>query len=105
MPSNLELVREQKSFDRFCWFLFCRMNLGLFFSPLQDVIKTRLQVQGKSNVNNSTQYTGAWDAAKSIFQQEGVTGFTRGMTSRMLWVAPSAMIMFTTYDQIMKRLT
>jgi hypothetical protein len=69
-----------------------------------DVIKTRLQVQGKSNVNNSTQYTGAWDAAKSIYKQEGVTGFTRGMTSRMLWVAPSAMIMFTTYDQIMKRL-
>lgn len=64
-----------------------------------DVIKTRLQVQGKNK-----QYSGAWDAAKKIYAHEGVKGLTSGITSRMLWVAPSATIMFTTYDQIMKRL-
>ena len=69
---------------------------------MQDVVKTRLQVQGKSNVHSTTQYSGAWDAAKTIYKHEGMGGFTRGMTS--LWVAPSAMIMFTAYDQIMKRL-
>lgn len=66
---------------------------------IQDVIKTRLQVQGKKK-----QYSGAWDAAKKIYSHEGYRGFTSGMTSRMLWVAPSATIMFTTYDQLMKRL-
>lgn len=64
-----------------------------------DVIKTRLQVQGKNK-----QYSGAWDAAKKIYSHEGARGFTSGITSRMLWVAPSATIMFTTYDQLMKRL-
>ncbi|KAG0558748.1 hypothetical protein KC19_10G051000 [Ceratodon purpureus] len=67
-----------------------------------DVIKTRLQVQGKSNVHSTTEYSGAWDAARTIYKHEGMGGFARGMTSRMLWVAPSAMIMFTTYDQMMK---
>ena len=66
------------------------------------MIKTRSQVQGKSNVHSTTQYAGAWDAARSIYMHEGMGGFARGMTSRMMWVAPSAMIMFTTYDQIMK---
>lgn len=66
---------------------------------VQDVIKTRLQVQGKNK-----QYSGAWDAAKKIYSHEGARGFTSGITSRMLWVAPSATIMFTTYDQLMKRL-
>ncbi|BBN16303.1 hypothetical protein MPTK1_7g05190 [Marchantia polymorpha subsp. ruderalis] len=68
-----------------------------------DIIKTRLQVQGKSNVNSSTHYNGALDAARSIYRKEGVRGFTKGMSSRVLWVAPSATIMFTTYDQLMKR--
>lgn len=72
---------------------------------VQDVVKTRLQVQGKSNVNSTTQYNGAWDAARTIYKHEGYKGFTKGMTSRMLWVAPSATIMFTTYDQLMKRMT
>jgi len=66
------------------------------------VIKTRIQVQGKSNVISKTQYSGAWDAAKVIYRDEGMTGFAKGMTSRMLWVAPSVMICFTTYDQLMK---
>lgn len=72
---------------------------------MQDVIKTRLQVQGKSNVQDSTHYNGAWDAARTIYRKEGLKGFTHGMSSRMLWVAPSAMVMFTTYDQLMKQLT
>ena len=73
-------------------------------NKLQDVIKTRLQVQGKSNASNSTQYTGAIDAALSIMRKEGFKGFLGGISSRVFWIAPSSMIMFTTYDQLMKRL-
>eukprot|EP00249_Psilotum_nudum_P029082 c39297_g1_i1 orf=326-1261(+) len=68
-----------------------------------DIVKTRLQVQGKSNVSSCTQYSGAIDAARSILKREGLKGFTCGITSRILWIAPSSMIMFTTYDQLMKR--
>lgn len=67
-----------------------------------DVVKTRLQVQGKSNVASSTAYKGPMDAFRSIMRTEGLAGFTGGMTSRVLWVAPSTMIMFTAYDQLMK---
>lgn len=82
---------------------FCSAFAASLTNPM-DVIKTRIQVQGKSNVHSSTQYSGAWDAAKSIYKNEGLYGFTRGMTPRMLWVAPSSMIFFTMYDQLMKRL-
>ncbi|MCO5551132.1 hypothetical protein L7F22_004629 [Adiantum nelumboides] len=69
-----------------------------------DVVKTRLQVQGKSNSSNSTNYNGALDAARSIFRQEGLKGFACGISSRVFWIAPSSMIMFTCFDQLMKRL-
>ncbi|CAM6106937.1 unnamed protein product [Calypogeia fissa] len=69
-----------------------------------DIVKTRLQVQGKSNKSSATQYTGTIDAARKIYAKEGIAGFTKGMSSRVLWVAPSATIMFTSYDQLMKRL-
>ena len=71
---------------------------------IQDVIKTRLQVQGKSNASNNTQYTGAVDAAMSIMRKEGLKGFLGGISSRVFWIAPSSMIMFTSYDQLMKKL-
>ena len=71
---------------------------------MQDVVKTRLQVQGKSNVASATHYSGALDAIRTVARTEGIKGFTRGTTSRVLWVAPSTMIMFTSYDQLMKAL-
>ncbi|XP_024543461.1 mitochondrial substrate carrier family protein E-like [Selaginella moellendorffii] len=64
-----------------------------------DVVKTRLQVQGKSK-----QYKGTLDAAQKIWKKEGIKGFTSGMSSRILWVGTSCMVMFTAYDQFMKRL-
>eukprot|EP00850_Spirogloea_muscicola_P009630 SM000054S18116 [mRNA] locus=s54:562759:563797:- [translate_table: standard] len=92
------------------WELLSSLSSAAFAAGItnpMDVVKTRLQVQGKSNTSGGggTQYTGAWHCARSIWQQEGLRGFTTGMTSRMLWVGPSGMIMFTTFDQLMKRLT
>ncbi|KAJ7564855.1 hypothetical protein O6H91_02G036600 [Diphasiastrum complanatum] len=84
---------------------FCSASFAAAITNPMDVIKTRLQVQGKSNVSNNTQYNGSADAARSIWRQEGWRGFTSGITSRMFWVAPSSMIMFTTFDQVMKRLS
>eukprot|EP00246_Nothoceros_aenigmaticus_P014726 TRINITY_DN5795_c0_g2_i1.p1 TRINITY_DN5795_c0_g2~~TRINITY_DN5795_c0_g2_i1.p1 ORF type:complete len:309 (-),score=36.37 TRINITY_DN5795_c0_g2_i1:384-1310(-) len=82
---------------------FCSAGFAAGVTNPMDIVKTRLQVQGKSNVSSSTQYNGALDAARSIWRQEGWKGFTKGATSRMLWIAPSSMIMFTTFDQLMKR--
>jgi hypothetical protein len=67
-----------------------------------DVVKTRLQVSGASNVAASVAFRGAAHAAASIYAAEGLGGFARGVGGRVLWVAPSTAIMFTAYDNILK---
>jgi hypothetical protein len=69
-----------------------------------DVVKTRLQVSGASNVAASVAFSGAGGAAAAIWASEGWRGFARGAAGRVLWVAPSTAIMFTAYDNILKRL-
>eukprot|EP00850_Spirogloea_muscicola_P002126 SM000008S22215 [mRNA] locus=s8:413703:416048:- [translate_table: standard] len=83
---------------------FGSSSFAAAISNPMDVVKTRLQVQGRSNTASATAYSSALDAAASIWRQEGAAGFARGASSRVLWVAPSTMIMFTTYDQLMKLL-
>lgn len=79
------------------------MCAAAFSNPL-DVIKTRLQVSGASNVTSQVAFQGAWHAAQHVYAMEGLRGFARGCTGRVLWVAPSTAIMFTSYDNIVKRL-
>lgn len=69
-----------------------------------DVVKTRLQVAGASNVQASVRYAGAGAAAAAIWREEGARGFARGVAGRVLWVAPSTAIMFASFDNIMKRI-
>ena len=49
-------------------------------------------------------FRGVAHAAQTIYAQDGLWGFARGVSGRVLWVAPSTMIMFTAYDNIVKRL-
>ena len=69
-----------------------------------DVVKTRLQVAGASNVAAAVPFRGAAHAAAAIWAAEGARGFARGAAGRVLWVAPSTAIMFTSYDTILKHL-
>jgi len=78
-------------------------------TPL-DVVKTRLQTQGMSRAKTSTGelhgapkkfkvlYKGFSDAAKAIFQTEGVHGFFRGMGPRMLQTGPSCALSWCAYE-------
>lgn len=93
-------------------------------TPL-DVIKTRLQTQGdivmgtdtgaasSSNgktgtvastrkLGNSSQqhqmYRSTWHAARSIAVQDGLSGFFRGMSARVLWIIPSTAITMSTFE-------
>lgn len=90
-------------------------------TPL-DVIKTRLQTQddvqlvrqgkdgsktlpmsGKQNSvggNQQQMYRSTWHAAKSIAQQEGVSGFFRGVSARVLWIMPSTAITMSTFEYL-----
>lgn len=62
-------------------------------TPL-DVIKTRLQVQSKQATSNMHQfyYKNGIDAFFTILKQEGPSAFGKGMTARILWIAPGTAI-------------
>jgi|EP01047_Picozoa_sp_COSAG01_P058165 solute carrier family 25 iron transporter 28/37 len=64
-----------------------------FTTPL-DVVKTRLQTQGATN----QRYSGALDAVETIYRQEGLSAFGRGMGPRVLFHVPSMAICWTTYE-------
>jgi solute carrier family 25 iron transporter 28/37 len=67
-------------------------TLGAAVSNPFDVVKTRLQTQGPK------EYAGVRDATRRILKEEGLGGFLRGVTPRMLYHAPSAAITWATYE-------
>jgi hypothetical protein len=81
---------------------FCASALAAALSNPMDVVKTRLQVSGASNIAAAVPFRGATHAAAAIYAAEGLRGFARGAGGRVLWVAPSTAIMFTAYDNILK---
>ncbi len=80
-----------------------RCSAAAVSNPM-DVVKTRLQVAGASNVAAAVPFRGAAHAAATIYAAEGLAGFMRGAGGRVAWVAPSTAIMFTAYDNILKHL-
>lgn len=67
-------------------------------TPL-DVVKTRLQTQGDSQVAKGRQaYAGALDAVRSIARTEGLAAFFKGVTARCLWIMPGTAITMTTFE-------
>lgn len=66
-------------------------------TPL-DVIKTRLQTQGDVLVKNTKAYNGTWDACRVIARQEGLQGFLRGFSARVLWIMPGSAITMTAFE-------
>jgi solute carrier family 25 protein 33/36 len=61
------------------------------------VIKTRLQLQGKRRVYNSS-----FDCALRILKQEGVKGLYKGMSASYLGVAEGT-IQWVIYENLKKR--
>jgi hypothetical protein len=74
---------------------------AMLSNPL-DVVKTRLQVQNyHSKVATAgalPKYTTARSMARGIWREEGVWAFTRGISARVMYVAPVSAITFMTYE-------
>ena len=68
---------------------------GCISTPI-DVIKTRLQLGNMFHLKAS----GPFDVARQIYKEQGLLGFTRGMTARIVYFIPSAAITWTTYEGV-----
>jgi solute carrier family 25 aspartate/glutamate transporter 12/13 len=55
-----------------------------------DVVKTRIQTQ--ANIPNETKYSSVLDAVNRIVKEEGFRAFGKGLTARVLWIAPGTAI-------------
>eukprot|EP01113_Clastostelium_recurvatum_P038254 TRINITY_DN56_c0_g1_i3.p1 TRINITY_DN56_c0_g1~~TRINITY_DN56_c0_g1_i3.p1 ORF type:complete len:296 (-),score=50.54 TRINITY_DN56_c0_g1_i3:76-963(-) len=65
-------------------------------NPL-DVVKTRIQVQMPGQ---ERKYKNFYDALMKIYKEEGLRAFRKGLGSRVMWIAPSAAINLTIYEEI-----
>ncbi|KAI5992602.1 mitochondrial carrier domain-containing protein [Pisolithus orientalis] len=66
-------------------------------TPL-DVAKTLLQTRGTSQDSELRRVRGMWDAFRIIWTRDGVRGFFRGMSPRMLTHMPSNALCWLSYE-------
>lgn len=68
-----------------------------------DVIKTRFQVQTKTNVNsNNVYYTGVGDCFRKMYKAEGISSFYKGIVPPILVESPKRAWKFLTFEQFKK---
>jgi solute carrier family 25 phosphate transporter 23/24/25/41 len=67
-----------------------------------DLIRRRLQVQTLTTCldQHIGRYNGTWDAIKKIYQQEGLTGYYRGLLPNYIKVVPALAVSFATYEKL-----
>jgi len=79
-------------------FPLCAAASGAFASaataPL-DLIKTRLQTQGKTGM-----YSGYFDCLRKVVAQGGIRAIFTGVGARCLWLAPNLAITMTLFENI-----
>ncbi|KAL3159224.1 hypothetical protein ABBQ32_011200 [Trebouxia sp. C0010 RCD-2024] len=69
---------------------------AVFVCPL-DVLKTRLQVQGRAQ---AAAYKGIGGGLSMIARQEGIRGLYRGLTPTLVALLPNWAVYFTLYEQL-----
>lgn len=75
--------------------------IGIITSTLTNpiwVVKTRLQLQG----NGINRYTSSWDCIKSMYRNEGVRGFYKGMSASYLGVIEGT-IQWVVYENLKRK--
>jgi len=75
---------------------FAGMTSSVLTIPM-DVVKTQLQTQA-ALPPGERHYKGIIDAFRHIYRNEGFRGLTRGLTARVLYITPSAAIVWTSYE-------
>eukprot|EP00126_Sphaerothecum_destruens_P005194 Sdes_comp18629_c0_seq1m8819 len=74
--------------------------MGPFANSPIDVVKTRLQKQ-KITPGEKPHYDGLWGTLQTIYREEGFRAFYRGITPRLLRIAPGQAVTFMVYEKIL----
>jgi solute carrier family 25 carnitine/acylcarnitine transporter 20/29 len=61
-----------------------------------DIVKTRMQTQPLEN----PLYTSTWDCVRKIYKQEGIRGFSRGLTPCLVRAYPVNAVTFIVYEKL-----
>ena len=76
--------------------------MGPFSNAPIDTIKTRIQKASK--VPGETAFGRFMKVAGDMFKNEGVSAFYKGITPRVMRVAPGQAIVFTVYERVKRML-
>lgn len=68
-------------------------------APL-DVVKTRLQVQGKHEVVKMPVFRGTFNSMRKIVTEEGFRGLYTGLNANIIGLPSSWAVYFTTYEKV-----
>lgn len=75
--------------------------VGPFFNAPLDTIKTRLQ---NSSGKKLSGWTGITTICNQLIQEDGFRAFYKGITSRVIRVAPGQAVTFTVYEFVLKHI-
>jgi solute carrier family 25 uncoupling protein 8/9 len=74
--------------------------IGIVIASPTDVVKVRLQAEGRKPIGTVTKYNGSFDAYKKIFFNEGVRNFYSGLIPNILRCSLMNSAELATYDQL-----
>lgn len=64
------------------------------------VVKSRLQARQEIAGDKSLQYTGTWDAILKMIRHEGISGFYKGMSTKIVQSVAAAAILFMIKEEL-----
>ncbi|KAJ7541893.1 hypothetical protein O6H91_10G081200 [Diphasiastrum complanatum] len=98
---NKHGLKNVSAFEVFLLGAFAKLGATVATYPLL-VVKSRLQAKQDTSVDNSLHYTGTLDAIAKMVKYEGLRGFYRGMSTKIVQSVLAAAVLFMIKEELVK---